>query len=160
MSHEMSKSKRWIPAVIFICILFFVPSGATCVAPDAFKTKLGLTDTTITVGEAERIETNTKLLEKNIRAETINYDGASWVVLTAVAFLIIIGIFIAWLFKQLLNYKGMLSLVTTAVHQSDPHIKQAIKIGVNKHALACKDGNKHKKCLSKECVKNGVFADQ
>ncbi len=141
-----------VQAIFLISVLAIMLWG--CVASDAIKAKFG-------VGTKEQNPTSTVVAKEIGEVDSsINYGGAGWVLLTTTVILIIIGTFALWSFKKLIDYKGMLSLVTTAVHQSDPHVKQAIKNSVKKHARTHKDGDKHRKCLSKECIKNGVFADQ
>ena len=93
----------------------------------------------------------------------IKYGGAGWVmlglILMTALFLTAIGLCLKWLFTKMTKYKGMLQLVTTAVHKSPPDVKRAIKQQVRKQAS---NGNKefaiHKHNLSKECRKDGVFA--
>lgn len=161
--------------ILTILGLAVLSMGSGCVSPDAIQAKLGVIEQRLEqkadnrvvadeIGRVEnKIEQTTQIAEtlwkKSIQAETINYGGAGWVVLTAVAFIIAVGLFVTWLFKKILNYKGMLSLVTTAVHRSEPEVRKAIKDKINQQALNDRSCcAQHKEQLSKECKKMGVFA--
>lgn len=171
----MQKKKK----ILIGCFALLLTS---CVSPGAFKADVATVrdnlnkleklvdnkaDTSIMTEKIDsfRQEINQSLLHMN---KTINnsgtiHGGAGWVVLglilMTVVFLSAIGIFIKWLFTKMCKYKGMLRLVTTAVHKSPPDVKRAIKQQVRKQAS---NGNKefaiHKHNLSQECRKDGVFA--
>ncbi len=152
-----------------------------CMSPGAIKAQLSVLSQEVSqkadndvvaeqIGQVNnRIEQTTKVADnllkwqKSIKADTINYGGAGWVVLglilMVVVFLGAIGLFIMWGFKKYVKYKGMLSLVTTAVHKASPDVQKEIKRQIKRHAA---NGDKsqaaHKNNLAKHCRKDGVFA--
>ena len=171
----MQKKKK----ILIGCFALLLTS---CVSPGAFKADVATVrdnlnkleklvdnkaDTDIITEKIDsfRQEINQNLLSmtKTINNSGTIHGGGGWIVLglilMTIVFLTAIVLCIKWLFTKMTKYKGMLQLVTTAVHKSPPDVKRAIKQQVRKQAS---NGNKefaiHKHNLSKECRKDGVFA--
>ena len=174
-----STEKLKISFIFFFISLFAICNG--CVSPGAVQAKLNLLEHKVeqkanndVVAEQieevnNKIEQTTQVAEKlvewrkSVQAETINYGGAGWVVigliLMVIVFLGAIGLFIMWGFKKYIKYKGMLSLVTTAVHKSSPDTQKEIKRQIRNHASnGDKSQARHKCNLAKHCRNDGVFA--
>ncbi len=175
----MMKTKR-SPLLIIATIL--IATFVSCVAPNgigievaALQHKLSQkADSNVVSKNIESLtqevnqisETTANLMnwKKTINAETINYGGAGWVVLGLIlmvmVFLSAIGLFLYFVFRYVSKYKGMLSLVTTAIHKSNPETIVEVKKQIKKHAS---NGDprqqQHKTHLSKHCRQEGLFAN-
>jgi len=174
----MTKTKKSLLIIATMIIVTFV----SCVAPGGIATDIAAlrhelsqkADSSIVAKDVEsltqevhqvsKIADNLVSWKKDINAETINYGGAGWVVLglilMSIVFLSAIGLFLYFIFKWVGKYKGMLSLVTTAIHKSNPETIAEVKKQIKKHASnGDPKQQEHKTHLSRHCRKEGIFAN-
>ncbi len=111
--------------ILSITLLFFVVPS--CVSPNAIPIKTEIQGIRTDMNDLEKLADDLSVWRNTVKAETINYSGAKWVVIgTSVMALIFVGASLS-LIKAFMRRGRLLTMLTGAVQEASQETIRDIK---------------------------------